>query len=97
MHPRGTLLWKTGLNDAAYNRSEGGGAKHDKIDKSLKRQLAEVGYQPKAISHLPGDPFGKRKRYPGSTWRAPKPSAIIYSGPLLEALVNRVRRTCRVR
>jgi len=24
VHPRGTLLWETGLNDAVYNRPEGG-------------------------------------------------------------------------
>jgi N-acyl homoserine lactone hydrolase len=76
-HPRGTLLWETGLNDAVYNRPEGGGAKHDKIDKSLKSQLAAVGYQPKditylAISHLHGDHSGNANDYAGSTWIAQK-------------------------
>src|SRR6202521_3980731 len=52
VHPRGTLLWETGLNDAVYNRPEGGGIHHDKIDKSLKSQLAAVGYQPKDITYL---------------------------------------------
>ena len=77
VHPRGTLLWETGLNDAVYNRPEGGGAKHDKIDKSLKSQLAAVGYQPKditylAISHLHGDHSGNANDYAGSTWIAQK-------------------------
>jgi len=76
-HPRGTLLWETGLNDAVYDRPEGGGAKHDKIDKSLKSQLAAVGYQPKditylAISHLHGDHSGNANDYAGSTWIAQK-------------------------
>ena len=73
VHPRGTLLWETGLNDAVYNRPEGGGAKHDKIDKSLKRQLAAVGYKASdinylAISHLHGDHSGNANDYAGSTW-----------------------------
>jgi N-acyl homoserine lactone hydrolase len=77
VHPRGTLLWETGLNDAVYNRPEGGGAKHDKIDKSLRSQLAEIGYQPKditylAISHLHGDHSGNANDYAGSTWIAQK-------------------------
>jgi N-acyl homoserine lactone hydrolase len=77
VHPRGTLLWETGLNDAVYDRPEGGGVKHDKIDKSLKSQLAEIGYQPKditylAISHLHGDHSGNANDYAGSTWIAQK-------------------------
>ena len=76
-HPRGTLLWETGLNDAVYDRPEGGGAKHDKIDRSLKSQLAAVGYRPKditylAISHLHGDHSGNANDYAGSTWIAQK-------------------------
>src|SRR5579863_1529576 len=77
VHPKGTLLWETGLNDTVYNRPEGGGPKHDKIDKSLRSQLAAVGYQPKditylAISHLHGDHSGNANDYAGSTWIAQK-------------------------
>jgi glyoxylase-like metal-dependent hydrolase (beta-lactamase superfamily II) len=77
VHPRGTLLWETGLNDAVYNRPGGGGAKHDTVAKSLKGQLAAVGYQPKditylAISHLHGDHSGNANDYAGSTWIAQK-------------------------
>jgi N-acyl homoserine lactone hydrolase len=73
LHPKGTLLWETGLNDAVYNRPEGGGAKHDKIDKSLRRQLAEIGYRPAdvtylAMSHSHGDHSGNANDYAGSTW-----------------------------
>src|SRR5580658_1245943 len=52
VHPKGTLLWETGLNDAIYDRLEGGGAKHDKIDKSLRSQLAAIGYGPADITYL---------------------------------------------
>jgi N-acyl homoserine lactone hydrolase len=73
VHPKGTILWDTGLNDAVYDRPEGGGARHDKIDKSLKSQLAEIGYKPSDItylilSHSHGDHSGNANDYAGSTW-----------------------------
>jgi len=73
VHPKGTLLWETGLNDAIYDRPEGGGAKHDKIDKSLRSQLAAIGYGPAditylAMSHAHGDHSGNGNDYAGSTW-----------------------------
>jgi N-acyl homoserine lactone hydrolase len=73
VHPKGTLLWDTGLNDAVYNRPEGGGPKHDKIAKSLRSQLAQIGYQPAgitylAISHAHGDHSGNANDYAASTW-----------------------------
>src|SRR6266436_6516443 len=52
VHPRGTLLWETGLNDAVYNRTGGGGIRHDIIGQSLKSQLAEIGYKPTDITYL---------------------------------------------
>ncbi len=73
VHPKGTLLWDTGLNDAIYDRPEGGGLKHDKIDKSLRSQLAAIGYSPAgitylAMSHAHGDHSGNANDYAGSTW-----------------------------
>jgi N-acyl homoserine lactone hydrolase len=73
VHPKGKLLWDTGLNDAMYDRPEGGGVKHDKIDKSLRSQLAAIGYGPAditylAMSHAHGDHSGNANDYAGSTW-----------------------------
>jgi N-acyl homoserine lactone hydrolase len=73
VHPKGNLLWETGLNDAVYDRPEGGGARHDKIDKSLLSQLAEIGYKPSDIaylvmSHSHGDHSGNANDFAGSTW-----------------------------
>ena len=73
VHPKGKLLWDTGLNDAIYDRPEGGGPKHDKIDKSLQSQLAAIGYGPAditylAMSHAHGDHSGNANDYAGSTW-----------------------------
>ena len=73
VHPKGSLLWETGLNDATFNKPEGGDPRGDKVDKSLKSQLAEIGYAPGkitylAISHLHGDHSGNVGDYAGSTW-----------------------------
>jgi hypothetical protein len=32
VHPRGSLLWETGLNDAQYNTSGGFGPRHDIVE-----------------------------------------------------------------
>ena len=47
--------------------------KHDKIDKSLRSQLAAIGYGPAditylAMSHAHGDHSGNANDYAGSTW-----------------------------
>jgi glyoxylase-like metal-dependent hydrolase (beta-lactamase superfamily II) len=73
VHPQGTLLWETGLNDAVYNRTGGGGARHDIIGQSLKSQLAEIGYKPTditylAMSHNHGDHSGNANDYATATW-----------------------------
>ena len=77
VHPKGTLLWETGLNDAEFNRPEGGGAQHDKVDKSLRSQLSDIGYSPAhitylAISHIHGDHSGNANDFAASTWIAQK-------------------------
>jgi len=73
VHPQGTLLWETGLNDAIYSRPEGGGDKHDKVPRTLKSQLAAIGYKPAdikylAMSHLHGDHSGNANDYASATW-----------------------------
>jgi glyoxylase-like metal-dependent hydrolase (beta-lactamase superfamily II) len=90
VHPKGTLLWETGLNDQVYNRPEGGGARHDKIDKSLRYQLAEVGFKPEditylAISHSHADHSGNANDYAGSTWIAQKAERDFMFGPTAPA------------
>jgi glyoxylase-like metal-dependent hydrolase (beta-lactamase superfamily II) len=71
VNPRGTLLWETGIEQVAANRPER--FRNDRIDKSLKSQLAEIGYPPAAItylavSHLHGDHIGNANDYASSTW-----------------------------
>lgn len=85
-HPKGTLLWETGLNDATFNKPEGG-PRGDKVDRSLQSQLAEIGYAPEkitylAISHFHGDHSGNVSDYARSTWIVQKPEydAIFRGG-----------------
>ena len=73
VHPKGTMLWETGLNDAMFRRPEGAGPNHDIVSKSLQSQLAEVGYKPSdiqylAMSHVHSDHSGNANDYAGSTW-----------------------------
>jgi N-acyl homoserine lactone hydrolase len=78
VHPKGSLLWETGLNDAIFNKPEGGDPRGDKVVKSLESQLAEIGYGPGkitylAMSHMHGDHSGNVGDYAGSTWIVQKP------------------------
>jgi N-acyl homoserine lactone hydrolase len=86
VHPKGSLLWETGLNDATFNKPEGGDPRGDKVEKSLESQLAEIGYAPEkitylAISHFHGDHSGNVGDYAGSTWIVQKPEyESMFSG-----------------
>ncbi|HEX4278144.1 MAG TPA: N-acyl homoserine lactonase family protein [Bryobacteraceae bacterium] len=71
VHPKGTLMWDTGvIPDAQVN----GAAKGiSTVTKTLKSQLAEIGYAPKDItylglSHLHSDHTANANDFAGSTW-----------------------------
>ncbi len=84
VHPRGTLLWETGLNEAVNSipagapaAAVGGPRPGDRVDKPLKKQLAEIGYTPSditylALSHSHWDHTGNASAFPGSTWLVQK-------------------------
>jgi len=72
VHPKGTLLWESGKNDAEFNRPEGG-VRGDRVTTSLKSQLAGIGYPPAtitylALSHNHSDHAGNSNDYASSTW-----------------------------
>src|ERR1700742_2319137 len=59
VHPRGTLLWETGLNESvnaipagAPAAAVGGPRPGDRVEKPLTKQLAELGYMPADITYL---------------------------------------------
>jgi N-acyl homoserine lactone hydrolase len=85
VHPRGTLLWETGLNEAVNSipagapaAAVGGPRPGDRVDKPLTKQLAEIGYPPSritylALSHSHWDHTGNAGSFLGSTWLVQKP------------------------
>jgi len=77
VHPRGTLLWDTGVvPDAQIGSGKSGMAVPGK--RSLKQQLAEIGYSPKditylALSHFHFDHTANVNDYQSSTWIVQEP------------------------
>jgi N-acyl homoserine lactone hydrolase len=71
VHPKGTLLWDVGvIPDAQVNGNPQG---ISTVTKTLKSQLAEIGYTPAdikylAFSHLHSDHTANANDYAGSTW-----------------------------
>jgi glyoxylase-like metal-dependent hydrolase (beta-lactamase superfamily II) len=76
VHPKGTVLWDTGLGDHLIGRPPAEtnvGAFGQIVTTSLKDQLAAIGYTPRAItylalSHMHFDHVGNANEYAGSTW-----------------------------
>jgi len=84
VHPRGTLLWETGLNESVNSippgapaNVVGGPRPGDRVEKPLVKQLAELGYAPAdinylALSHSHWDHTGNASAFSGSTWLVQK-------------------------
>jgi N-acyl homoserine lactone hydrolase len=79
VHPKGTLLWDVGIipdaqiTPGGVELSAGRGGNSNKASKTLKSQLAAIGYQPKditylAVSHNHADHTANANDYAGSTW-----------------------------
>ena len=80
VHPRGTLLWETGLHESVNQTPAGGDTRPgrpragDRVDTSLRDQLQHAGYRPNAItyvalSHAHWDHTGNLRDFIGSsTW-----------------------------
>lgn len=101
VHPRGALLFDTGLPDEAlgrpFNESALGAGPNPPstayfmlVTKTLKSQLTEIGFTPGrinflALSHFHGDHVGNISDYATSTWLAQKAE---YDNPNYRALKN---------
>jgi glyoxylase-like metal-dependent hydrolase (beta-lactamase superfamily II) len=83
VHPRGTLMWETGLNESVNATPAnapavaGGPRPGDHVDKPLLKQLADLGYTPRdvtylALSHSHWDHTGNASAFAGSTWLVQK-------------------------
>lgn len=74
-HPKGVLLWDTGLGDALAAQKGGmdDGAFHAQVDVTLASQLKQLGLAPAditfvAFSHFHFDHTGNGPQFPGATW-----------------------------
>jgi N-acyl homoserine lactone hydrolase len=101
VHPRGALLFDTGLPDVTlgrpFNESAMSAGPNPPstayfmlVTRTLKSQLAEIGFTPDkiaflALSHFHGDHVGNTKDYAASTWLVQKPE---YDNPNYAALQN---------
>ena len=77
VHPRGTLLWDTGLIPDELVKPEGTTEARATVHKTLTGQLAEIGYKPSAItylalSHNHYDHSANANEFAGSTWLVQK-------------------------
>ena len=76
VHPKGALLWDTGLGDQLIGRPASEtqrGTMGQAVTKSLKEQLAAIGYAPEKInylglSHMHFDHVGNANDYASATW-----------------------------
>jgi len=79
-HPRGTLMWDTGLPDALAAQPDGarGQTYHVRRKQTLAAQLEKLGVKPDsvdyiAMSHLHFDHSGNANMFVGPTWLVQKP------------------------
>lgn len=100
-HPRGALLFDTGLPDGvagrSFNESPLGGAATPAstayfmmVTKTLRSQLGAIGFTPDkidylALSHFHGDHVGNANDYAASTWLVQKPEYDAMFGPNVSA------------
>ena len=95
-HPKGNLIWDTGaIPDDSWTPTGSmvtqhvtlpDGQKRDAdMDKSLKGQLAEIGYSPAdinflALSHYHYDHTGNANEFASATWLVPQPEHDVMFG-----------------
>lgn len=90
-HPRGTLLWDTGVNMAVNDipltlpAIAGQPRPGDRLTRTLSSQLMEIGYTPSAItylslSHSHWDHTGNVRDYAASTWLVQKAERDLIFG-----------------
>jgi N-acyl homoserine lactone hydrolase len=77
VHPRGTLLWDTGVIPDELIQPGGTTEARATVHKTLRSQLAEIGYKPSditylALSHNHYDHSANANGFAGSTWLVQK-------------------------
>ena len=77
VHPRGTLLWDTGVIPDDLIQPGGTTEARATVHKTLRSQLSEIGYKPSditylALSHNHYDHSANANAFAGSTWLVQK-------------------------
>ncbi len=86
VHPRGTLLWDAGVIPDEMIQPGGTTSFRATVQKTLKSQLAEIGYKPSditylALSHYHYDHSANANAFAGATWLVQKPERdLMFSG-----------------
>src|SRR2546421_7566280 len=84
VHPRGTLLWDTGVIPDELIQPGGTTEARATVHKTLKAQLAEIGYKPSditylALSHNHYDHSANANAFAGATWLVqPAERAVMF-------------------
>lgn len=87
VHPKGTLMWDAcAVPDSAFPPGGGNGTiRYATATKTLRSQLAEIGYAPSditylSLSHFHWDHVGNANMFAGSTWLVTKAEEDIMFG-----------------
>ena len=88
VHPKGTLIWDAGVvPDSVFGTGGTGTLRYATATRTLRAQLAQVGYAPTditylAVSHFHWDHIGNANMFAGSTWLVRKPEwDIMFTEP----------------
>jgi glyoxylase-like metal-dependent hydrolase (beta-lactamase superfamily II) len=86
VHPRGTLLWDTGVIPDVLVKPEGTTEARATVTKTLSGQLAEIGYKPTditylALSHNHYDHSANANQFAGATWLVQKAERAVMFPP----------------
>jgi N-acyl homoserine lactone hydrolase len=82
VHPRGTLLWETGVIADELIQPTGTTEARATAKKTLRGQLSEIGYKPSditylALSHNHYDHSANANEFAASTWLVQKPERAV--------------------
>ena len=94
VHPRGTLLWDSGVIPDEMIQPGGTTSFRATVQRSLGSQLAEIGYKPSdisylALSHYHYDHSANANAFSAATWLVQKPERdLMFSGTLGPSSTN---------
>ena len=98
VHPKGTLMWDSGAIPDSEIKGDGSIATQGlySASKTLKAQLAAIGYTPKdityfALSHYHGDHTANANDFAGATWLVQQPERDAMFGDKAPPITQRAR------